>query len=181
LYAAVLFGASLSAALYIPDAVAQANTDQDDEMVLEEVIVTGYRRSLMDSTAAKRESVGFTDEIFADDIGKLPSQNLAESLNRIPGVKISRDVTGEGQQIQVRGLGSSFTKIVLNGNNIAVASDGNLTGTNSNREVDLDIFPPELFSSLAVSRRRWPTSWKAARRATSTCALAARSTTSASR
>jgi TonB-dependent receptor len=152
LYAAVLLGTALATTAYIPTALAQANTDQDDEMVLEEVIVTGYRRSLMDSTAAKRDSVGFTDEIFADDIGKLPSQNLAESLNRIPGVKISRDVTGEGQQISVRGLGPSFTKIVLNGNNIAVASDGNLTGTNSNREVDLDIFPPELFSSLAVSK-----------------------------
>ena len=122
------------------------------DSVLEEIIVTGYRGSLLNSTNAKRDSVGFTDEIFADDIGKLPSQNLAESLNRIPGVKISRDVTGEGQQISVRGLGPSFTKIVLNGNNISVASDGNLTGTNSNREVDLDIFPAELFSSLVVSK-----------------------------
>lgn len=122
------------------------------DSVLEEIVVTGYRGSLLNSTNAKRDSVGFTDEIFADDIGKLPSQNLAESLNRIPGVKIARDVTGEGQQISVRGLGPSFTKIVLNGNNIAVASDGNLTGTNSNREVDLDIFPAELFSSLVVAK-----------------------------
>ena len=122
------------------------------DSVVEEIVVTGYRGSLLNSTNAKRNSVGFTDEIFSDDIGKLPSQNLAESLNRIPGVKIGRDVTGEGQQISVRGLGPSFTKIVLNGNNIAVAADGNLTGTNSNREVDLDIFPAELFSSLAVSK-----------------------------
>lgn len=122
------------------------------ESVVEEITVTGYRGSLLNSTNAKRNAVGFTDEIFADDLGKLPSQNLAESLNRIPGVKISRDVTGEGQQISVRGLGPSFTKIVLNGNNIAVASDGNLTGTNSNREVDLDIFPTELFNSLSVAK-----------------------------
>ncbi|MGH8166951.1 MAG: TonB-dependent receptor plug domain-containing protein, partial [Woeseiaceae bacterium] len=131
-----------------PVPVASAQSDS----VLEEIVVTGYRGSLLNSTNAKRNSVGFTDEIFSDDIGKLPSQNLAESLNRIPGVKISRDVTGEGQQISVRGLGPSFTKIVLNGNNISVASDGNLTGTNSNREVDLDIFPAELFSSLVVSK-----------------------------
>ena len=138
--------AALGCALPVPAAMAQTDS------VLEEIIVTGYRGSLLNSTAAKRNSVGFTDEIFADDIGKLPSQNLAESLNRIPGVKIARDHTGEGQQISVRGLGPSFTKIALNGNNIAVASDGNLTGTNSNREVDLDIFPPELFSSLQVSK-----------------------------
>lgn len=129
----------------VPKASAQ-------DSVLEEIVVTGYRGSLLNSTNAKRDSVGFTDEIFADDIGKLPSQNLAESLNRIPGVKINRDVTGEGQQISVRGLGPSFTKIVLNGNNISVASDGKLTDTNSNREVDLDIFPAELFSSLVVSK-----------------------------
>jgi TonB-dependent receptor len=132
----------------IPAEVTWAQSDS----VVEEVVVTGYRGSLLNSTNAKRNSVGFSDEIFSDDIGKLPSQNLAESLNRIPGVKINRDVTGEGQQISVRGLGPSFTKIVLNGNNIAVASDGNLTGTNSNREVDLDIFPAELFSSLAVAK-----------------------------
>lgn len=131
----------------LPPATALAQ-----ESVVEEIVVKGYRGSLLNSTNAKRESVGFTDEIFSDDIGKLPSQNLAESVNRIPGVKIARDVTGEGQQISVRGLGPSFTKIVLNGNNIAVASDGNLTGTNSNREVDLDIFPTELFSSLAVAK-----------------------------
>ena len=141
---------ALAAALPAPAALAQS--DSESQPVLEEVVVTGYRATLLNSTNAKRESVGLTDVIFADDIGKLPSQNLAESLNRIPGVKINRDVTGEGQQISVRGLGPSFTKIVLNGNNIALAADGPLTSTNSNREVDLDIFPPELFSSLAVAK-----------------------------
>ncbi len=66
---------------------------------LEEVVVTGYRGSLLNSTNAKRDSNGFSDVIFADDIGNMPSQNLAESLARIPGVKINREVTGEGQQI----------------------------------------------------------------------------------
>lgn len=142
---AKLLAAAVAAAMSAPAAWAQ-------DSVLEEIIVTGYRGSLLNSTNAKRNSVGFSQEIFADDIGKLPSQNLAESLNRVPGVKISRDHTGEGQQISVRGLGPSFTKIVLNGNNISVASDGNLVSTNSNREVDLDIFPAELFSSLVVAK-----------------------------
>lgn len=134
-------------------AMAQgAESEAQSDGKFEEVVVTGYRGALQNSTNAKRESVGFSDVIFADDIGKLPSQNLAESLNRVPGVKISRDVTGQGQQISVRGLGPSFTKVTLNGNNISVASDGSLTGTNSNREIDLDIFPAELFSSLAVSK-----------------------------
>lgn len=119
---------------------------------LEEVVVTGYRGSLMNSTAAKRDSNGFSDEVFADDIGKMPSQNLAESLNRIPGVKITREVTGEGMQIAVRGLGASFTKVVLNGSNIWIASDGPLGNGQRNREMDLAVFPPELFSSLSVDK-----------------------------
>ena len=64
---AVLAGASV---LIAPLAAAFA---QDDSM--EEIVVKGYKGSLLNSTAAKRESNGFTDEIFADDIGKLPSQN----------------------------------------------------------------------------------------------------------
>jgi TonB-dependent receptor len=123
---------------------------QDDSM--EEIVVKGYKGSLMNSTAAKRDSNGFSDEVFADDIGKMPSQNLAESLNRIPGVKISREVTGQGLQISVRGLGPSFTKVVLNGNNISLASDGPLGAGQRNREVDLGVFPSELFSSLSVSK-----------------------------
>lgn len=119
---------------------------------LEEVVITGYRASLEHSTLAKRESTGFTDTVFADDIGKLPSQNLAESLSRIPGVLINREVTGEGQQISVRGLGPNFTKVALNGNAIAIASTGSLDSGNRNREVDLDLLPTELFGSLSVAK-----------------------------
>ncbi|QJR82833.1 TonB-dependent receptor [Alteromonas pelagimontana] len=139
-------------------AYGQEQAEDESEQVerapaqTEVIEVRGYRGSLFNSSAAKRESQGFVDEVFADDIGKMPSQNLAESLSRIPGVKINRDVTGEGQQISVRGLGPSFTKIALNGNSIAIASDGSLGSGNRNREVDLDIFPTELFSSLAVSK-----------------------------
>lgn len=142
--------------LCVAAAVAQAQTENaEGEQAgasMEEVLVTGYRGSLLNSTLAKKESVGFSDEVFADDIGKMPSQNLAESLSRIPGVRISREVTGEGQQISVRGLGSSFTKVVMNGNSIAVASDGSLGAGARGRHVDLDMFPPELFSSLAVNK-----------------------------
>ena len=130
---------------------AQAQ-DANSQANVEEVTVTGYRAALQNALDAKRESQGFSDEVFAEDMGKMPSQNLAESLNRIPGVKIAREVTGEGLQISVRGLGSSFTKINLNGNNIAVASDGALGDGNRGREVDLGMFPTELFSKLSVAK-----------------------------
>jgi TonB-dependent receptor len=132
--------------------IVASAADAQQSAELEEVVVTGYRGSLQNATEAKRESIGFVDEIFADDLGKMPSQNLAESLNRIPGVRIGREVTGEGLQISVRGLGPSFTRVVLNGNNIALASDGGLGAGNRNREVDLGVFPTELFTRLSVSK-----------------------------
>jgi TonB-dependent receptor len=119
---------------------------------VEEVVVTGIRQSLESATAAKRESVAFGDSIYAEDIGKLPATNLAETLNRIPGVKLNRDINGEGVQVSVRGLGPSFSKVLLNGTQIAVASDGGTNGGSANREVDLDFFPSELFTRLDVAK-----------------------------
>jgi len=135
--------------LCVSASLAQA---QDDDAVLEEVYITGYRGALLNATEAKRDSVGFSDEVFSDDMGKMPSQNLAESLSRIPGVKINREVTGEGQQISVRGLGAEFTKVVLNGNSMAVASTGDMNANNNGRQVDLNMFPTELFKSLSVNK-----------------------------
>jgi len=118
---------------------------------LQEVVVTGFRRSLADATAAKRDSVGFVDSVFAEDIGKFPDTNLAESFNRIPGVTISREITGEGLNVAIRGLNTNFTRVLLNGAPMAVAAAGQ-DATNQNREVDLDLMPSELFSQLTVAK-----------------------------
>ena len=104
------------------------------------------------STDAKRESVGFTDSIFAEDIGKFPDTNLAESFNRIPGITITREISGEGLNIAIRGLGTNFTRVLLNDAPVAVASTGRTDAQNTNREVDLDMFPTELFSQLTVHK-----------------------------
>jgi len=143
---AALLGATFLAGGFATEVYAQT-TDE-----VEEVVVTGYRRSLQQATEAKRDATVIQDSIFAEDIGKFPDTNLAESLNRIPGVQLSREVTGEGQQIAIRGLGTNFTKILLNGNQIAVASTGRLDAQSQNREVDLDMFPTELFSRLDVNK-----------------------------
>lgn len=144
----------LAVALAIGVVNAEENSVEDEEKDDNEQVlkIIGYRGSLLSSTNAKRESNGFIDEVFADDIGKMPSLNLAESLARIPGVKIGREVTGEGQQISVRGLGSEFTKIVLNGNSISIASTGSLNAESNGRQVDLDMFPTELFGALTVAK-----------------------------
>jgi TonB-dependent receptor len=119
---------------------------------VQEVVVTGYRKSLTESTDAKRDAIGFIDQVNAEDIGKFPDTNIAESFNRIPGITISRDIDGEGTDISIRGLGTNFTKVLLNGAPVAVASTGTTDSQNANREVDLDLFPTELFTQLTVKK-----------------------------
>jgi TonB-dependent receptor len=131
---------------------AQAQTAAAPVDTVEEVVVTGFRASLANSTNAKRESVGFSDTVFAEDIGKFPDLNIAESLNRIPGVQLTREINGEGLNVAIRGLGTNFTKVLLNGAQAAVASSGRTDSQNQNREVDLDLYPTELFTRLDVSK-----------------------------
>lgn len=114
------------------------------------IVITGIRGSLANSARAKRESTGFTESVFAEDIGDFPDTNLAESFNRVPGITISREITGEGLNIAIRGLGTNFTRILLNGAPVAIASTGRTDAQNTNREVDLDLFPSELFTQLTV-------------------------------
>ncbi len=131
-----------------PPAPQSANAPAE----VQEVVVTGYRRSLTESTDAKRDAIGIVDQVNAEDIGKFPDYNVAESFNRIPGITISRDITGEGTDISIRGLGTNFTKVLLNGAPVAVASTGITDAANTNREVDLDLFPTELFTQLTVKK-----------------------------
>ena len=157
---ALLFGtASLAvfASIACNPAFAQTNTAaqttvQSDDPATETVVVTSYRGSLEEATNYKRDSVNFTDSIFAQDIGKFPDTNIAESFNRIPGVTISRDIDGEGVNIAIRGLGTDFTKVLLNGADVAIASTGTTDSQNTNREVDLNMFPTELFTQLTVDK-----------------------------
>ena len=72
-------------------------------------------------------------------------------MNRIPGVTISREVTGEGANVAIRGLGTNFTRVLLNGAPVAVASV-RFDAQSTNREVDLDLLPTELFTQLTVSK-----------------------------
>ncbi len=130
-----------------PTAQDVADTSAADET---EIIVTGFRQSLGAAINLKRESVGSVDAIVAEDIAKFPDQNLAESLQRIPGISIQRD-GGEGRAITVRGLGAQFTRVRLNGlETVATSSDG--ASANRDRSFDFNVFASELFSSLVVHK-----------------------------
>lgn len=98
-----------------PQLFAQEST------TLEEVTVTGIRASMERAMDIKRDSAGVVDAISAEDIGKFPDTNLAESLQRITGVSIDR-VNGEGSEITVRGFGPSFNLVTLNGRQMPTAN-----------------------------------------------------------
>jgi TonB-dependent receptor len=156
-----LVGACLGAASAVHGQQAQTPADNGPQASnagpnapadLQEVIITGYRKSLTESTEAKRDATGFIDQVNAEDIGKFPDTNIAEAFNRIPGITITRDIDGEGTDISIRGLGTNFTKVLLNGAPVAVASTGITDSQNTNREVDLDLFPTELFTQLTVKK-----------------------------
>ena len=133
-----------------PAAAASAPAKSPVQEGVQTVEITGYAASLAASAKDKRDATGFIDTVSAEDIGKFPDSDIAESLARVPGVQLTREITGEGIQISVRGLGSNFSKVLLNGSSIAVASSGRTDAQNSNREVDLDLLPADLFSKLSV-------------------------------
>lgn len=147
----LLMATCLTAGAFLP-VQAQTVTGGNSGDTLEEIVVTGFRSSLANSTNDKRNATGFQDSIFAEDIGKFPDTNIAESFNRVPGITINREVSGEGISVAIRGLGTNFTKVLLNGAPVAVASTGRTDAQSTNREVDLDMFPTELFTQLTVSK-----------------------------
>jgi TonB-dependent receptor len=120
---------------------------------IEEVVVTGFRASLNKALEAKQEQVGAIDMIVAEDIADFPDANLAESLQRVPGVVITRDA-GEGRQISVRGLGPQFTRVRINGIE-AMSANGSTDasgGTNRGRNFDFNTFASELFNNITVRK-----------------------------
>ncbi|MET1757169.1 TonB-dependent receptor [Novosphingobium sp. RD2P27] len=119
-----------------------------------EIVVTGYRESIAQAQQLKRSAVGTQDNIVATDIAAFPDLNLAEALQRVPGVTITRD-SGEGRQIALRGLGADFTRTQLNGmevlGNTASGMD-NRGGVSRSRSFDYSLFASELFNRVTVQK-----------------------------
>ncbi len=102
---------------------ATAVTEAKAQAATEEVVVTGIRGSLMRAMDIKRDAKGVVDAISAEDIGKFPDTNLAESLQRIPGVSIDR-ANNEGSKVTVRGFGPEFNLVLLNGRQMPTSQAG---------------------------------------------------------
>lgn len=119
-----------------------------------DIVVTGFRASLNSALSKKRREAAAIDSIVAEDIGKFPDSNLAESMQRIPGVALARGDGGEGKNISVRGLGPSFTRVRINGmEGTSQAGSSDIYGaSNSSRSFDFNTFPTEIFSALTVRK-----------------------------
>jgi iron complex outermembrane receptor protein len=125
-------------------APAQTAGQATDGQIPGDIVVTGYRKSIEASLSQKRNANAFVDVITAEDVGKFPDKNVADSLQRVPGVVISRN-GGEGQNVSIRGLSSDLTLTELNGNFLASASSGD-----PSRSFNYLILPSNLIGSVEV-------------------------------
>ena len=133
---------------------ADSNTDASDSLNLDTVVVQGFRDSLSEARDIKRAAVNAIESIVAEDIGKMPDLNLAESLQRVPGVAISRE-GGEGRNITLRGFAPDFARTTLNGMEVPASSDGLDSGgvtINAGRAFDFHLFASELFNRIDVQK-----------------------------
>jgi iron complex outermembrane receptor protein len=124
------------ALLCAPAANAQETPDEQTE-----IVVTGIRASQKHAIEVKRTAVNAVDAVASEDLGKMPDQNVAESLQRIPGITIDRS-RGVGNSITVRGLGPQFNTVTVNGRVVATTGAG--------REFDFSVVPSELISGAEV-------------------------------
>lgn len=135
---AVSIACALSSAFISMQSGAQETETPEN---IEVIQITGIKGSLIRAIDAKRGTSGVMDSISAEDIGKFPDQNVAESLQRIAGVAIDRS-GGEGQRITVRGFGPEFNTVLVNGRTMATE--------NQERDFSFDTLASELISGTAV-------------------------------
>ena len=139
---------SLAVCTAIASAIVSSHTyAQAADDGVEEVIVTGIAASLNRSIDMKRKSLLVSDSIAAEDLGKFPDNNIADSLQRVPGVAIDR-AGGEGRFVSIRGLGSDFTSVLINGRSAA--------SENEDRAFSFDTLASELIRTVDVFKTSNP-------------------------
>jgi TonB-dependent receptor len=138
----LLAATAMSAAALIAPAYASAQDAAAAPAVEDTVVVVrGIRKSMKAAIDIKKNAINTVDSIAAEDLGKLPDQNVAESLQRIPGVTIERN-RGEGRYVSVRGFGPKFNAVTVNGRTLATDNNG--------REFSFDVLPSELIAGADV-------------------------------
>ncbi|MEO5492419.1 MAG: TonB-dependent receptor [Sphingomonas sp.] len=149
----LLLGVSIVAIAAAPHVAAAQDAPQAQDPApaadSSDIVVTGIRASLRSSIALKRDGQGIVDAISAEDIGKFPDTNLAESLQRITGVSIDRS-NGEGQFVTVRGFGPEYNLVTLNGRAMPTSTIGDGNSAPSSRSFDFANLASEGVAALEV-------------------------------
>lgn len=151
-----ILAASIAAALGLGAPAHAQQPDRDEATELDAITVTGIRGSIERSLDTKRDSESLVEVISAEDIGKMPDKNVADSLQRVAGVTISAASANEGafdenDRVSMRGTSTSLTQTLINGHNIA-SGDWfvlNQTGT-VGRSVSYSLLPSELVDTVMV-------------------------------
>ncbi|WP_294294692.1 TonB-dependent receptor [uncultured Sphingomonas sp.] len=115
----------------------------------DDIVVTGYRKSLQDAIATKRRTNAIVDVISAEDVGKFPDTNVAESLSHLPGVTVDHQF-GEGEQVSIAGVEPALNRILIDGHAIASADWGGNPGDRSSRTFNYSLLSPEIISQAVV-------------------------------
>ncbi|HEY1874800.1 MAG TPA: TonB-dependent receptor [Steroidobacteraceae bacterium] len=158
-----LIGTAVAMALFGREGAAQAQQASGDQTAtkpgeLQEVVVTGIRASLQESLAIKKASTNVVDVVTAEDIGKMPDKNIADSLSRVPGVTVSSAGANEGgfdenDRVSLRGTGPSLTQTFVDGHNVASGDWFVLDQTGTvGRSVSYTLLPSELVSQVVVQK-----------------------------
>jgi iron complex outermembrane recepter protein len=149
---------ALGLAFLVPSSMALAATAAADDSALQEVVVTGIRQSVQISLDAKRSAVDVVDVISAEDIGKMPDKNIADSLARVPGITTSSAGANEGgfdenDRVSMRGTNPSLTQTLINGHNVASGDWFVLDQTGTvGRSVSYTLLPSEIVSQVRVEK-----------------------------
>lgn len=140
-FSAMVAGLTLGVSAPLSAAEDDENTAENAQ-VIEEIMVTGKRASLLKSLETKRDASAIVDSIASEELGRFPDPNVADSLSHIPGVTVSRTREGEAQYVNIRGLGPEFTVVTLNGRILATDDEG--------RNFAFDVMPSEMISGADV-------------------------------
>ena len=150
LSSSILSALSFAAVVNAQDLVSQNEAKNDMEIIE----VSSFRKSLIKAKDMKRESIISKDSILAEDIADFPDLNLADALQRVPGVTITREA-GEGRQISLRGLGPDFTRVQVNGMEAMGTSASPMDakgGVSRTRGFDFNVFAAELFNRIDINK-----------------------------
>ena len=141
-----------SGAAFAQDAAGQAAPGSETVAPKKDqgaIVVTGIRKSIADSIATKRTSGAIVDVVTAEDVGKFPDNNVAESLSRLPGVTVDHQF-GEGEQLSINGVEPALNHLTIDGHTVASADWGGNPSDRSSRTFNYSLLSPAIISQAIV-------------------------------